>query len=85
MTNTSSRWLRLKLALAKLLLRKTNYLLVKREEAERVWQLATELQDYAAKSGALNDPRKIMARKRVLHFTDAIVEHVDLLAGVRRA
>lgn len=62
----------LRIALARLFLKGTGLILAPEAEVRRVHELSTQLEKYALHSGALNDPRRTRARKRIGHMTDSL-------------
>lgn len=63
---------RFRVALARLLLKGTGVITVRKQEVERVHGLCNELLEYSQHSGALSDPRRLKARRRIGHLTGAL-------------
>lgn len=72
---------RLRVWLAKRLLRTTTHMAVSRVEVECVDQLCGELEEYLHKSGGFNSLPRIHARKKIGYRSDRIVEMVKHLRG----
>jgi hypothetical protein len=64
---------RLRIKIARLLLRDTGMILVPEAEVKRVDELCKELQQYAVHSGALRDPHRVRARKRIDGMTNELL------------
>ena len=63
----------LRIKLARLLLQNTGLILVPEAEVRRVDELCKELQQYAVHSGALSDPHRVRARKRIDGMTNELL------------
>lgn len=61
--------------LAQQLTRKTACAVVRRDEVEQLGELAEELADYVARSGGLQDPRRIKSYRRVLRGSFEVRNH----------
>ena len=70
---------RVRVWMARLALKGTGCLVVRRAEVVWVRELCDELQVYAQTSGGLNDPHRINAKRRVTRLTDALTQHADSL------
>ena len=67
-------WKRLRVSIARLLMRGTECVVVRRNVVSSLQADASELQEYVAKSGALNDSKWIHAWRRVHALTTKIRE-----------
>ena len=66
---------RFRVWLANLLIRKTACAVVRREEVEQLGEAAEGLADYVARSGGLQDPRRIKSYRRVLRGSFDVRNH----------
>ncbi len=63
--------------LAKLLTRKTDCVVARRGRVEKLGAAAEELVDYVARSGGLQDPRRVKAYRQVLRGSLEVRNHAE--------
>jgi hypothetical protein len=70
---------KLRMWLARKLVGGLGILLVRRSEAEHVFELCADLEEYAITSGALTSPPRIKAQRRVRAMTSSLHGHAARL------
>lgn len=63
---------RFRVAVARLLLKGTGVILVRKSEVEEMHKISGELLEYAQHSGALNDPHRLKAQRRIGRLTGSL-------------